>query len=85
MNAPNTGNSILTLVSASKSRGGEWSPDDYDVRDKAGRVVGRIMRHPQAPKNTPWFRTITARVPQMPADRGYTRTREEAMAKFVTR
>jgi hypothetical protein len=42
----------FVLVSARKSRGGEWwSPDDYDVRDSHGKVVGRIMLHPQAPKS----------------------------------
>jgi hypothetical protein len=40
----------LTLFSASKSRGGQWDEDDYDARDGAGRVVSRIMKHPQAPK-----------------------------------
>jgi hypothetical protein len=50
------------LISARKSRGSEWwSPDDYDVRDNAGKVVGRIMRHPQAPETQPWFWTITSR------------------------
>ena len=45
----------LTLIRANKSRGGDhWSDDDYDVRDDTGRVVGRIMRHPQAPKDQPW-------------------------------
>jgi hypothetical protein len=44
----------LVLVLARKSRGGDhWSPDDYDVRDNAGKVVGRIMLHPQAPKDLP--------------------------------
>jgi hypothetical protein len=37
----------FVLMKASKSRGGDWwSPDDYDVRDSHGKVVGRIMRHP---------------------------------------
>jgi len=45
----------LLLVGTTKSRGGDWDADDYDVRDEAGRVVGRIMRHPQAPKDRPWF------------------------------
>jgi hypothetical protein len=32
----------FVLVKARKSRGGAWwSPDDYDVRDNAGKVVGR--------------------------------------------
>jgi hypothetical protein len=54
----------LVLVSARKSRVGDhWDKDDYDVRlgDASGPVVGRIMRHPQAPEEQPWFWTITAR------------------------
>jgi hypothetical protein len=41
-----------------KSRGADhWGKDDYDVRhgDRSGPVVGRIMRHPQAPEAQPWF------------------------------
>jgi len=35
----------LTLVHASKSRGGVlWSKDEYDVYDGERRVIGRIMR-----------------------------------------
>jgi hypothetical protein len=75
MNAPNTGNSILTLVSASKSRGGEWSPDDYDVRDKAGRVVGRIMRHPQARKTRLGSGRSRPQMPGIAATRGPVRRR----------
>ena len=54
----------LFLVSARKSRGADhWDKDDYDVRlgDASGPGVGRIMRHPQAPEEQPWFWTITAR------------------------
>jgi hypothetical protein len=36
--------------------------DDYEVLDSNRRVVGRIMRHPQASEDCPWFWTITARV-----------------------
>src|SRR5262249_5223057 len=50
----------FVLIRASKSPGGEWSHDDYDVRDSLGKV-GRIMRHSQARKGRPWFWTITAR------------------------
>jgi hypothetical protein len=42
------------------------------VRDSHGKVVGRIMRHPQAPKDQPWFWTITAReIPPSIHNRGY--------------
>jgi hypothetical protein len=46
----------FVLVSARKSRVGDhWDKDDYDVRlgDASGPVVGRIMRHPQAPEAQP--------------------------------
>jgi len=29
--------------------------DDYEVFDSNRRVVGHIMRHPQAPEDCPWF------------------------------
>jgi hypothetical protein len=77
----------FVLVKARKSCGGEWwSPDDYDVRDNAGKVVGRIMLHRQAPKDPPWFWTITAReIPPSDHNRGYSATREQAMADFKAR
>jgi hypothetical protein len=67
-----------------KSRGGgHWSPDDYDVRDSHRKVVGRIMLHPQAPEDQPWFWTITAReIPPSVYNHGYSATREQAMADF---
>jgi len=43
---------------------------------------GRIMLHPQAPAGQPWFWSITVRVPQSTADRGYAASREEAMVAF---
>ena len=76
----------LTLVRANKSRGsGHWSDDDYDVYD-GDRVIGRIMRHPQAPEGEPWFWTITARrrTPSV-SDRGYAASREQAMVDFKAR
>jgi len=41
----------FVLIKASKSRGGVRSNDDYYVRDRAHKVVGRIRLHPQAPKD----------------------------------
>ena len=79
----------LVLVSARESRVGDhWDKDDYDVRlgDASGPVVGRIMRHPQAPEEQPWFWTITARE-QSPSvyNRGYAASREQAMRYFKAR
>jgi hypothetical protein len=79
----------LVLVSARKSRGAaHWDKDDYDVRlgDASGPVVGRIMRHPQAPEAQPWFWTITAREqPPSVYNRGYAASREQAMRYFKAR
>jgi hypothetical protein len=60
-NMPGSLNQFV-LIKARKSRGADfWDKDDYDVRDSNSKVVGRIMLHPQAPKDQPWFWTITAR------------------------
>lgn len=76
----------FVLIKASKSRGGVWSDDDYYVRDRAHNVVGRIMLHPQAPKDWPWFWTITAReISPSVHNRGYSTTREQAMTDFKAR
>jgi hypothetical protein len=59
--------------------------DDYVVLD-GGRVIGRIFLQRQAPGPEPWFWTITA--PDIPPSidkRGYSATREEAMAAFKAR
>jgi hypothetical protein len=79
----------LVLVSARKSRGTDhWDKDDYDVRpgDANGPVVGRIMRHPQAHKDQPWFWTITARdQPPSVYNHGYAASREQAIRYFKAR
>jgi hypothetical protein len=74
-------NGRLTLERASAHRsGGPWDNDDYDVFD-GERKIGRIMLHPHAPKDRPWFWTVS-RFPQKPTERDYSATREEAMADF---
>ena len=77
----------FVLIKASKSRGGVWSDVDYIVRDRARNVVvGRIVFHPQAPKDRPWRWTITAReIPPSVHNDGYSATREQAMKDFKAR
>jgi len=46
----------------------------------------RIMLHPQAPKDQPWFWTITAREqPPSLCNRGNSASREQAMVEFKAR
>lgn len=77
----------LLLVPANKSRGGgHWRDDDYDVRNGDGRVIGRIMKHPQAKAEEPWLWTIIERRARpSTADHGYAATRGQAMADFKVR
>jgi hypothetical protein len=57
-------------------------PNDYEAFDADRRPIGRILWTHAASSETPWFWSITARVPNYPHDRGYAATREEAMAAF---
>jgi hypothetical protein len=56
--------------------------DDYEVLDENRKPIGRILSAQAAPKDRPWFWSITARFPQTPHDRGYSASREQAMADF---
>ena len=64
---------------------GLCQPNDYMVLDPDRRSIGRIMRTHTGPEDRRWFSTITERVPQQPTDRGYSASREEAMADFKAR
>ena len=49
-------------------------------------VNKRIMLHPQAPEDRPWFWMVTASdIPPSLDKRGYSATREQAMADFKAR
>jgi hypothetical protein len=61
-----------------------WPDNDYVVLD-ANKVVGRIMLHPQAPKEQPWFWSITQGLTPSTQNRGYAATRLQAMTDFKSR
>jgi len=71
------------LKSCSRYYSKPWRKNDYVVLDGRRQVIGRSMLHPQAPQGKPWFWTITA-LEQPPSidNKGYSATREEAMADF---
>jgi len=76
---------MLTLKRTSRHFKQPCSENDYVVLED-GKVVGRIMLHPQAPEGQPWFWTITA-IKRSPSryGHGYSPSREVAMANFKAR
>jgi hypothetical protein len=75
----------LILKPTGSHYGTDWGENDYVVLCNR-EVVGRVMLHPQASKEEPWFWTITAqRQPPSPENHGYSDTREAAMLAFKAR
>lgn len=73
----------LVLVHATNdSPGAKRSDHDYDIWDDKGKIVGRVFRAANAPKDQPWFWIVTERAARMLTDRGYAATREHALAAF---
>jgi len=73
---------LLILKRASKNReSGQWPDVDYDVFD-ADKNIGRNLWTNAAPEGRRWFWTITTRIPQSTADRGYATTLEQPTADF---
>ena len=73
----------LILKTTRSQYGSPFDAENDYVVLHGGRVVGRIFLSPQAPQGCPWFWTITAREhPASIHSRGYSATREQAMAHF---
>jgi hypothetical protein len=76
---------LILKKTASHYGEAHWPENDFVVLN-GDQVIGRIMRHPQAPKEQPWFWTITAREkPSSVHNRGYAATRLQAMTDFKAR
>ena len=74
----------LILKHANKNRLGaiDWGTNDFDVC-VSDRCIGRIFLAPRSPPDRSWMWTITARdYPRTIHSRGYSATREQAMAEF---
>jgi hypothetical protein len=72
---------ILKRGNLSRSSG-QWSDDDYDVREK-GVVVGRIFLSPAAAQDRQWMWASGHGGLIERAAHGYEATRDAAMAAFA--
>jgi hypothetical protein len=78
-------NSLVFKTMRSQYGSGFDARNDYVVID-GDRVVGRIFLSPASPPDRNWMWTITARdYPRSIHSRGYSETREQAMAEFKAR
>jgi hypothetical protein len=55
--------------------------DDYTIKSD-GKEIGRVLWTHNAARSTPWFWSITARVPQTAMDKGYAASLEAALKAF---
>lgn len=76
---------MALALAPTKRHFGFGDKDDHVVLD-GGRVIGRIFLSPQSPPDRKWMWTITAPdYPRSRHSRGYSATRDEAMAAFKAR
>ena len=77
---------MLILEPTARHYDTQWSDSDYIVLDDKQTRIGRIFLSPHSPPDRNWMWTITAReYPPTIHSRGYSATREQAMADFKTR
>jgi hypothetical protein len=77
-------NETLILKPTARHYGSPWTDADADyVVLDSGKVAGRIMLHPQTPPGHSWTITAMDKPPSV-HNRGYSTTREQAMAEFKT-
>jgi hypothetical protein len=76
------GHDLILKTMRSQYGSGFDARNDYVVID-GDRVIGRIFLSPRSPPGRNWMWTITARdKPPSIHNRGYSATREQAMADF---
>jgi len=74
---------MLILEPTGRHYDTQWSDSDYIVLDDKRTCIGRIFLSPHSPPDRNWMWTITARqYPPTIHSRGYSATREDAMADF---